>query len=617
MISEFIEYLTDINDNWIEEYTSNGDTRLAKFCSKRNLNVEDLRAEADKAVEQSRLAEIAELDRIKEVERAEIERQLLEEQERQAAIVAEVIKSVTVDADKGKIFLEYNSFRYNTNSKVETLAKQLARSNGVNPAEVMRAFVNMMQEYRSERMRTVDINDLDQVYSKDTVSEILNNIITVENLEVDLERDAFKKVIFHDETQNKDHYEIVSQDDLDNIITVCEDAKVLNTGTKSYARQLIDYTRYYFADKAREDKCELMKAIIHDKDDSAFFDEYCRKLYVAYNCAEEYDIFYTLMKHNYWQIKRRLFSCVVINDICLTLRGPQGVGKSFLVSALFGDVFGRRFVPAWSMESIVDERCTPALGNMLVINIDEVDTGKMGSMSGKAMADVKSRLTSDEYTYRPLYSNTVKTIPRTATFISTSNYHIYEIMNDETGMRRFFEFNTNNEEQVRFDHDLVSELKDDALRAFRSIDEDNKVGYWDVNSEVGAKITAIQKTYVKPNSAVEFVNEACIVNKDLQHTECIAPKDLYIEYCSYMKETGNLEKKFNKMNFIRKIRDKFPEAIKMKDNTERFLFEIKNLYVEPRGQVIQQPVTSQDIISELKANKAHNLSHDEEWMDGV
>lgn len=501
---------------------------------------------------------------------------------KQQEVIDYAMSKVSTGADMGKAYVEYESFRYSGHSKVETLARRMSKIHDIPASDILIRLLAKLKEYADEHSQTVNLNDLAQVYSKDSIANVLNNIINAENLEIDLERDAFKKLIYHDEIKDKDHFDIIGADQLENIITVCEDAKEINTGTKSQARAIIEYTKYYFAEKAREDKRELMHSVIHDSSDESFFDVYCEKLYRAYNCVEDYDVFYTIMKHNYWQIKRRLFSYPVINDIFLTLRGPQGIGKGYLVDALFGSVFGRRYIPAWSIESIVDERNTPALGNMLVVNIDEVDTGKLGTMSGKSMSEIKARITANEYTYRPLYSNSTKTIPRSATFISTSNYHVYEIMNDETGMRRFFEFNSRNREQERFDYTLVAELREDSIRAFKSIDEENPKGYWDVSSEVGAKISAIQATYVKMNSAEEFLCEMYTVNEEIPYAECITPKDLYEEYSDYMRHNGNTEKKFNKMNFMRKVFDAYPLSKKVKDNTVRVALVAKNPYLEPK-----------------------------------
>lgn len=60
------------------------------------------------------------------------------------------------------------------------------------------------------------------------------------------------------------------------------------------------------------------------------------------------------------------------------------------------------------------------------------------------MGRFKQIVTDDEVNFRAMYSQSEVKLPKTATFIGTSNLHARELMSDTTGIRRLHEIRVNN-----------------------------------------------------------------------------------------------------------------------------------------------------------------------------
>ena len=472
------------------------------------------------------------------------------------------------DLGNGMVVL-YQQVPYQTAAQKAKLAGMLHEVYGLDTAAVLRTLNSLTGKTAVPQ---------NAIYDKSAIIEALDNIMSHEQLTVDIVTGEYKRIVGH----TKDGNEITSTitpDVLRTIITANEDARALNTETKPMTKELMNYMQYYTNDLKDKLLIDIVGKITYDEKYEGVADKYLTKLHKVFNCIEDLDVFIMLMKHMVWQIKRRATERSLHNDIMITLRGAQGIGKSYLVDALFGSVLGKFFAPSAKLDDLMDERWTPALGNLLLANIDETDTGKVGKMGGKAMASIKRIITCDTVTYRPMGTNTTVDIKKKVTFLSTSNFHIYEIMEDESGMRRFFEFNSKNENQQRFDYDEVKKLKDSALVLFKSIDENKAHGYWDIESETGKKITHIQSTYVNKSNLQEFIDDNLVFVEDLAWDKCLTLDQVYNEYSNFMALQNINEKHWIvKKNFRRKLEDSFYGCTKTRSNVNKFKFDLKKTH---------------------------------------
>jgi hypothetical protein len=370
--------------------------------------------------------------------------------------------------------------------------------------------------------------------------------------EFDVETLDFKKTLTVG-GQNKLLF--IDQTELDQNIENMVNCARINSDFKITAKTLLTYKETFCYDYYNDKMTEMFEAIAYKSDDS-FADEYFTRLHKHMKIAEDLDIFLTLMKHFVWQIKRRILEISTHNDIMICLYGAQGVGKSFLCSAIFGEVLGRFYNPTISFNNLLDERWTRALFTQFLMNIEEMDAGG-NKFTDSNLATLKKYLTGKEATYRPMKTNEQKVIPIKASFISTSNFHIYKVISDESGMRRFFEFNMGLEKSERMDYEETTWFKDNSHRMFSSINENIEYGYWKVDSEVGEKITEIQKSYIN-NSAFKFLTSKFVLDESMKLEDGCTLSELYASYDSYCVENG-IDKRWikQKENFKQTIIEVF------------------------------------------------------------
>jgi hypothetical protein len=286
-----------------------------------------------------------------------------------------------------------------------------------------------------------------------------------------------------------------------------------------------------------------------------------------------------LMMHFLWQVKRKAFCDTVINHLWVGIYGRQGIGKSTVFKKLFKKTFGEMYNDSISLASLCDDNCAAVLNTQLLINVEELDNGGDGFNSA-SIGKLKKIMSNDTITYRQFFTQSMKNLDINASIISTANEHLYNKLQDETGLRRFFEFTSRNKFQERFNEVEVDWLADNFLKFLKDVDENNEKGYWDVSSSVGKKITEIQKTYVKENSFIRFLKETYKVNLNVLPNNRIQHKDLYQKYLNFCREDNTQQKYIVQSNNIKsKISDFFgPDCLKTTDNKIKYCFEEINSF---------------------------------------
>lgn len=375
------------------------------------------------------------------------------------------------------------------------------------------------------------------VYDDSYFKTVLNDMMSNKGYELDIASMGFKKTIV--DTKGNEHIMIVDETELQTQITNMANLYRINTGEKVTSKELLGYKDSVMFDIVDKKLSHLLGEIGYNNLSTA--DEYFERLHKLFAIAQDLDIFQVLMKHFVWQIKRRISEKSTYNDIMIALFGNQGIGKSFVIGAIFGELLGGFYNASISINNLLDDRWTRALSTQFLMNIEELDAGG-DRISGQSMATLKKYLTGKEATYRPMNTNNTKTIPIKASFISTANFHLCKVLNDETGMRRFFEFVSEVPKDKRVDHKEVKWLSDNALEMFQSIDENRTKGYWDMDSEIGHRITAIQKTYIT-NSAYVFISENYEVDENMLAKDGLRISELYSAY-EIDCECKSIDKKF-------------------------------------------------------------------------
>lgn len=157
----------------------------------------------------------------------------------------------------------------------------------------------------------------------------------------------------------------------------------------------------------------------------------------------------------------------------------QGLGKSTFCRNLLPPALNDYYLD--SMDITAKNHIEQRLGTMALINLDEFDR-----FNTAKMAWLKNIMQMKTCSYRKLYTNTFRILPRMASFIGTSNSP--ELLDDPSGSRRFICVEiTEHIDRSPIRHDqLYAQLKAEILRGERTwltadeereVEEQNKAFY--------------------------------------------------------------------------------------------------------------------------------------------
>lgn len=134
-------------------------------------------------------------------------------------------------------------------------------------------------------------------------------------------------------------------------------------------------------------------------------------------------------------------------DYMLTLRGPQGIGKSTLFAKLGGAWFSDTFSTLQGKEAYEQ-----------VQGVWIVEVGELAGMRKAEVETIKLYISKQVDRFRPAYGRRLQEFPRQCIFIGTTNEE--QFLRDPTGNRRFWVVETPNEPSG----DLWDALTEDVVR---------------------------------------------------------------------------------------------------------------------------------------------------------
>lgn len=457
----------------------------------------------------------------------------------------------------------------NENDLVKT--KLVASLYGTSPSDME----NILNDYAKHLQPKQKSMTFDDSYFKGLLNEMMEN----KGYELEIASMDFKKVLI--DTTGTKHLLKVDEIELQTNIINMTNLIRINTGAKITAKDLLTYKDAIMFDQVDKKLQVLLGAVSYNGSNSA--DNFFTRLHNTLKINEDLDIFQTMMKHFVWQIKRRTAELSTYNDIMIAIFGAQGIGKSYLINAIFGDIFGGFYNASISLDNLLDDRWTRALSTQFLMNIEELDS-KGDKLNGQSMGTLKKYLTGTEATYRPMGTNTPKTVKIKSSFISTANLHLSTILSDETGMRRFIEFNSLIPSNTRVNYTEVKWLRDNSLSMFQSIDESKPQGYWDTTNEVGLKVTEIQKSYIT-NTAYKFLRENFMVDLNIKAKDGLQIMDLYDMYKDHFRshnsDTKYLVKIDNFKSALERVFDLTEITKKTSGGNKHYLIKPKTNDLKP------------------------------------
>lgn len=159
------------------------------------------------------------------------------------------------------------------------------------------------------------------------------------------------------------------------------------------------------------------------------------KKFVQAICGGEDPVTEAILAHFVWQVKRKVFGLEVQYHLMPIFTGPQGNGKSTAIKRLYKPLID--FVATPTFADLADKRHFEAFESNFIAFCDELEKADQADVDG-----LKNFITADRLTARILYSTTMAEFRQNCTAIGCTNKSLATLIYDPTGMRRFFEINT-------------------------------------------------------------------------------------------------------------------------------------------------------------------------------
>ena len=300
---------------------------------------------------------------------------------------------------------------------------------------------------------------------------------------------------------------------------------------------------------------DTLKLIKYSPDYDAQARQWLKSVYDLLMPEQSFDIFITLMMHWAWQVKRKMLNLEVHNHIWPNFYGATGLGKTTLIRKMTKPL--EDFTSTTNIGKLFDDtREIKRLTENFILNMDELGINCESEESGKISSDqkaiLKSLLTGEKIDARTYGTQNQSKRNITFSCISSANQHLYDVVYDETSMRRFFEFVCTGTRPN--DYTEINKYLDNSVAFWRGIDDSRDTGYWNPFSEIGQQITAIQQSYYPTKTTTKMWIDAVHVSVGRNNLECS-----YRAYVSWCHDTGNKCK--NQQNFATDIRHLLPQAV--------------------------------------------------------
>ncbi len=333
---------------------------------------------------------------------------------------------------------------------------------------------------------------------------------------------------------------------------------------------VIDRFRYMCQNATNNALSKLHQDLRYDKKYEQELDAWVDELMEVMYTKTDRDVAKVAIKHMMWQVKRRLYGKGVTNDLWVAWYGAQGKGKSYIMRHCIFKIM-EDFYTETQLSKVDDiDREIRKFSTNFVANFEELAVGntltdeRSNKVNVKTVNNLKSILTSDKLYIRQMGGQNQLIVRKTFVPVSTANEHLYDVIYDESGMRRFFEIDLQTPPGLTtFDTSKVAELAERSIDAWRGICEWDDKPVWDWNTEVGKKILAIQGTY-KPHTNINDWLDAS--NYAASETSQESAKTLYRNYKNYCKEYG-----YNAFG-MKKFTDSMKKEFKFENKTGRGVY---------------------------------------------
>lgn len=310
---------------------------------------------------------------------------------------------------------------------------------------------------------------------------------------------------------------------------------------------VLEYRFDCYMQMKKKEYCDGIKKLIkydpaYEKQANTFLEKIYniyKPSFVETNGIQYYngELFKAVIKHFIWSIKWKMNKgekCLY--NLFVNLEGEQGCGKSMFAEHLGEKILGNYFGNS-DIDVLGDQFGAAILEDKFLINFDEL------VKTDTPVEKIKQITTAEKTEYRKMMSEKYIQHYIRASFMSTCNKPIYEIINDETGNRRFANFKFM-DGCIKDDTVLCAELdklwEENVVALWKSIDENLPNGYV-VGNDLAVLLDRARTTYnAKGDTVRRWLNSSnkCVVSsfKSGSQKLDVAYND-YKEYCAIEDQT--------------------------------------------------------------------------------
>jgi hypothetical protein len=351
----------------------------------------------------------------------------------------------------------------------------------------------------------------------------------------------------------------------------------------------------------------LKQSIAYDENNVVTMDNFARMLYDYLDIKEPYDIFETLFKHWCWTLKRHIWGKDVKWHLWINFSGAQGIGKSELIRRMckfMSDFFAEAYLNAFNDV----ERQYKLFTENYILFFDELNKGDNKdnaiemTLNSNAIDSIKDMVTKDVITVRQYTTQDQIKVKNQFSAISVANKHLYDIIYDGEAMRRWFDFYCQRETPPD-SYDEINAALANFTDALKGIDENIEDGYWKVKSDIGKRISEIQKSYVPTNTSANSWIKYCDVKPDNTKSKSSAFRGPeYKEYQKYCKSVGKHFASMERVNMI--LCRLWPSCV---DEDDIAHIIITNKIDEETGDLLANDITKLESEGFTETNKVAKL----------
>ena len=277
------------------------------------------------------------------------------------------------------------------------------------------------------------------------------------------------------------------------------------------------------------------------------------------------------LKHLVWSIKRNIAMLPVPEPLFYCLHSSkQRMGKTTFFKKLCQG-FDWIYSPSGQLNHLLNVNDYKAMcRNKFLLDFQELTIGNLrnrhtGTIDESIVATLKSIITTDVISGREMYMSEDSTEQQITVFVSSTNKHVWDVINDTSGMRRYWEFNIRPPKEYDPQFYLAANVYfDNILDFYRSIDENNPLGYYHPDAPEYPEMRHIQDSYARENPFLTFchTNGWSFVSENEPEAKKIDIKRLLLLFNNYLMNRGDPKWTARSIQFvISAYADTIPERI--------------------------------------------------------